>query len=97
MLGGCSQIGIQQELIWKTKGWIFPLCYILGVMSKGNHLLGSCSLAIRIWNLLAAWLELPIPVDKSPSSLMEWLDSLKVRNQTNVVLGSVLFAVRWAI
>ncbi|XP_076924840.1 uncharacterized protein LOC143587430 [Bidens hawaiensis] len=61
-----------------------PIC--LNSVEVLDHIFGGCHLASKIWNAIGRWLEVSLPGDKGPKSILEWLDSSRwVKKKKDVI------------
>ncbi|GKB85744.1 RNA-directed DNA polymerase, eukaryota, reverse transcriptase zinc-binding domain protein, partial [Tanacetum coccineum] len=72
-----------------------PIC--LDDVESVNHLFFSCELAKVLWDLLAKWWELDIPVCANISEWYVWLDSLHVPSKVLSFLEGVGGTFLWSI
>ncbi|GJT14880.1 RNA-directed DNA polymerase, eukaryota, reverse transcriptase zinc-binding domain protein [Tanacetum coccineum] len=62
-----------------------------------NHIFFSCEMAKVLWDLLAKWWELDIPVCANISEWFSWLDSLHASPKMRTFLEAVGGTLLWAI
>ncbi|XP_076946025.1 uncharacterized protein LOC143617312 [Bidens hawaiensis] len=62
-----------------------------------DHVFGMCSVANRIWGLVASWLGLPLSSSLAPIELMSWWDTLRVQTHKKDMIGMIIFVNWWII
>ncbi|GKA69480.1 RNA-directed DNA polymerase, eukaryota, reverse transcriptase zinc-binding domain protein [Tanacetum coccineum] len=89
-----SKINLQRKGI-DVGSVLCPICQ--DDVESVNHLFFNCDMAKHLWNLLAKWWDLDIPVCANILEWYSWLDSLRASTKVRTFLEGVGGTLLWSI
>ncbi|XP_076885788.1 uncharacterized protein LOC143535410 [Bidens hawaiensis] len=72
-----------------------PIC--LNSVEVLDHIFGGCHLTSKIWNAIGRWLDVSLPGDKGPKSILELLDSSGWVKKKKDVIEVIIYTTWWII